>query len=163
MKKTALNHSIVEFNNRSGFVLSRNKTTSTVFDFESENNIVINNEKLTSKFHFNYSVFNKINDNDICIFAKDFNKYFFTLISDFNHTFNLQDKKISTDNILDDIDVIERRIANLDKDSSLFECYTLFKKYMTNTLYLTSKVTAAEKNHEPFSSSEIKNILKHIE
>jgi hypothetical protein len=163
MKKTALNHSIVHFKKREGFVLSKNKDTSTVFDFDTEKKMVVSNKDMVSKFHFDYNIFNKISDNNLCLFAKDFNKHFYTLMSDFNHTFNLQDSKISTDNILDDIEVIEMRMANLDKSNEIYKCYYLFKKYMSNTLFLTSKITASEHNLEPFSSNEIKNIIKHIE
>ncbi len=161
MKKTAINHSIVEFEGQHGVVLSHNKQHSTVFAYLSENKIVVPNNKIISKFHFDYSIFESVSDYDFSLFTKDFFIQFENLISDFNHTFNLH-YKVSEEEISEDIEVINRRMATLSPDTKLYECYALFKRHISNTLFLARKITESEQEYDSFSAEEFKNILKHL-
>ena len=161
MKNTTVNHSIVEFEGQYGVVLNHNRQHSTVYAFNTDNKIVVPNSKIISKFHFDYIIFENTNDKEFSLFAKDFYEQFKNIISDFNHTFNLHDK-VSEEEIIEDIDVVSRRMATLDKNSSLYNCYSLFKKHISNTLFLARKITESEQEYDSFSAEELKNILKHI-
>jgi hypothetical protein len=132
MRKTAMNHSIVEFENEFGFILNHSKLHSTIFCFNTERKILIANSKIKSKFHFDHDVFADFTDLEFSFFAKDFFLDFNDLIEDFNHTFNSQDQKVSEEDIISDIEFLDKRMMQLDKYSSLYACYNTFKKHISN-------------------------------
>lgn len=163
MKKNKNIHSIVAFKNHHGFLTSINNENCTIYNFESGimNNVPIN--EIDFLFHFDKSIFTFVNEKDFCLFSKDFFKIFDSRLIKLKNIFNLHKYDSSLEELVDIVILIEKHMENFDKEDNIYQCYSSFKNYISNTVFLTSKISQSELGYDDFSTKDIKNLLSHLE
>lgn len=163
MKNAAKLHSIVNYKNHHGFVTSFNKESCSVFNFETEQMNNIPSSEVECLFHFDNSIFQVANEKKFCMFAKDFFNNFIDELPKLKRIFNLHEYESGLDELIETVTMIEEHMATLDRTQIIFKCYNQFKNYISNTVFLTSKITQSELGYDDFSTKDIKNLLSHLE